>query len=53
MLTIPRALWRNEGRISSAKGVSHIEVLVFGDELAGDPVCTMNEGRERWKGDES
>ena len=51
MATIPRALCRRDGRISSSKSAPQIEVLVFGEAVDGLPVWTMKVGRERWKGE--
>ena len=51
--TIPRALCRKEGRISSSKSEPHIDVETFGVADAGLPVWTMKLGMERWKGESS
>ena len=55
MLTIPRALCRSAGRISSSIGAEgpyiDIEDLDLAS-LAGEPVWIMKEGRMRWMGEE-
>lgn len=53
MLTIPLALWRRDGRISSSKDSYQIEVEDFVDPEAGEPVWNMNAGTRRWMGEAS
>jgi hypothetical protein len=54
MLTMPRALWRRVGRISSSKGSPQMEgeVLDFGSS-AGEPVWKMKAGTMRCSGEPS
>jgi hypothetical protein len=54
MLTMPRALWRRVGRISSSKGSPQIdgEDFDFGSS-AGEPVWKIKAGTMRWSGEPS
>jgi len=46
--TIPRALWRRAGRISSAKGAPQMDEPPFPGGEVGSPVWTINVGMLRW-----
>jgi hypothetical protein len=51
MLTIPRALWRSDGRISSSNGSCQMEVDVLVFPEAGEPVWNIKPGTSRWMGE--